>query len=115
MADITLEQFQKEALAFLEANSERRAAEKEFVWGEGSDNFYREKDRDQEAANAEEAKLWRQKKFDAGFGWISGPKEYGGRELPPSYDRAYSQLEAQFRVPDHYFLNHLHPWSVRHQ
>ena len=100
MADITLEQFQKEALAFLEANSERRAAEKEFVWGEGSDNFYREKDRDQEAANAEEAKLWRQKKFDAGFGWISGPKEYGGRELPPSYDRAYSQLEAQFRVPD---------------
>ena len=100
MADITLEQFQKEALTFLEANSERRAAEKEFVWGEGSDNFYREKDRDQEAANAEEAKLWRQKKFDAGFGWISGPKEYGGRELPPSYDRAYSQLEAQFRVPD---------------
>ncbi len=100
MADITLEQFQKEALAFLEANSERRAAEKEFVWGEGSDNFYREKDRDQEAANAEEAKLWRQKKFDAGFGWISGPKEYGGRELPPAYDRAYSQLEATFRVPD---------------
>ncbi len=100
MADMTLAEFEKEALAFLEANVERRAAEKAFVWGEGSDNFYREKDRQQEADNAEEAKLWRQKKFDAGFGWITGPKEYGGRELPPSYDRAYSQLEAQFRVPD---------------
>jgi len=100
MADITIEVFEKEALAFLEANVDRRPVEKAFVWGEGSDNFYREKDRAQEAANAEEAKVWRQKKFDAGFGWITGPKEYGGRELPASYDRLYSQLEATFRVPD---------------
>ena len=100
MADITLAEFEKEALAFLEANVERRPVEKAFVWGEGSDNFYREKDRQQEADNAAEAKLWRQKKFDAGFGWISGPAEYGGRELSPAFDRAYSQLESQFRVPD---------------
>jgi acyl-CoA dehydrogenase len=100
MADITIEVFEKESLAFLEANADRRPVEKAFVWGEGSDNFYREKDRAQEAANAEEAKVWRQKKFDAGFGWITGPKEYGGRELPASYDRLYSQLEATFRVPD---------------
>ena len=100
MADITIEQFEKEARAFLEANAEKRPVEKAFVWGEGSDNFYREKDREQEAQNAEEAKKWRQKKFDAGFGWISGPKEYGGRELPPSYDRLYSQIEATYRVPD---------------
>jgi acyl-CoA dehydrogenase len=100
MADITIEVFEKESLAFLEANADRRPVEKAFVWGEGSDSFYREKDRDQEAANAEEAKAWRQKKFDAGFGWITGPKEYGGRELPASYDRLYSQLEATFRVPD---------------
>ena len=45
MADITLEQFEKEALAWLEANAERRPVEKAFVWGEGADNFYREKDR----------------------------------------------------------------------
>lgn len=100
MADITIEQFEKDARAFLEANAEKRPVEKAFVWGEGSDNFYREKDREQEAQNAEEAKKWRQKKFDAGFGWISGPKEYGGRELPPSYDRLYSQIEATYRVPD---------------
>jgi len=100
MADITIEEFEKEARAFLEANAEKRPVEKAFVWGEGSDNFYREKDREQEAQNAEEAKKWRQKKFDAGFGWITGPKEYGGRELPPSYDRLYSQMEATYRVAD---------------
>ncbi len=100
MADITIEQFEKEAIAFLEAHVEKRPVEKAFVWGEGSDNFYREKDREQEAQNAEEAKKWRQTKFDAGFGWISGPKSYGGRELPPSYDRLYSQIESTYRVPD---------------
>ncbi|MFN5600722.1 MAG: acyl-CoA dehydrogenase family protein, partial [Acidimicrobiaceae bacterium] len=100
MADITIEEFEKEARAFLEANAEKRPVEKAFVWGEGSDNFYREKDREQEAQNAEDAKKWRQKKFDAGFGWITGPKEYGGRELPPSYDRLYSQMEATYRVAD---------------
>jgi acyl-CoA dehydrogenase len=100
MANITIEQFEKEALAFLESNSERRPVEKAFVWGEGSDNFYREKDRAQEAANAEEAKAWRQKKFDAGFGWITGPESFGGRALTPAYDRLYNQLEATFRVPD---------------
>ena len=100
MANISIEQFEKEALAFLESNAERRPVEKAFVWGEGSDNFYREKDREQEAINAEEGKLWRQKKFDAGFGWITGPEAYGGRQLPPAYDRLYNQLEATFRVPD---------------
>jgi alkylation response protein AidB-like acyl-CoA dehydrogenase len=100
MAEITIEEFEKQARDFLESNAEKRPVEKAFVWGEGSDNFYREKDRAQEAANAEEAKVWRQKKFDAGFGWISGPKAYGGRELPPSYDRLFSQMESTYRVPD---------------
>jgi len=100
MADITLEQFEKEALAWLEANAERRPVEKAFVWGEGADNFYREKDRAEEAKNAEAAKVWRQKKVDAGYGWISGPKELGGRELPGNYDRAFNHLESMFRVAD---------------
>ena len=39
MADITIAEFEKEALAFLEANAERRVAEKAFVWGEGADTF----------------------------------------------------------------------------
>ena len=100
MADITIAEFEKEALAFLEANAERRAVEKAFVWGEGADTFYRERDRDAEFTQAQEAKVWRNKKFTAGFGWITGPKKYGGRELPSSYDRLYNQLEVQFRIAD---------------
>ncbi|MEN9792128.1 MAG: hypothetical protein RL330_206 [Actinomycetota bacterium] len=100
MSDIDLDTFQAEALAFLEANAVRRPAEKAFVWGEGSDTFYRERDRAAESAEAEEAKRWRQKKFDAGFGWVSGPVKHGGRGLPPTYDRAWRQLESQFKVPD---------------
>ena len=30
----------------------------------------------------------RPREFDAGFGWITGPEEYGGRALPADYDRA---------------------------
>ena len=100
MADITIAEFEKEALTFLEANAERRVAEKAFVWGEGADTFYRERDRDAEFTQAQEAKVWRNKKFKAGFGWITGPKKYGGRELPAAYDRLYSQLEVQFRIAD---------------
>ena len=106
MADITLEQFQKEALAWLEANAERRPVEKAFVWGKGSDNFYREKDRAEEAKNAEAAKEWRQKKVDAGFGWIGGPKELGGRgeRLVAHARERPVRLEAHHRGGETWFL-----------
>ena len=85
MPEPTLEEFRQEATGFLEANAERRKAEKkEFVWGEGDDNVavLEEKTREQEQAELVEAKEWRAKRYDAGFGWITGPTEYGGRELP---------------------------------
>ena len=28
------------------------------------------------------AKKWKATEFDGGFGWLSGPDEYGGRDLP---------------------------------
>ncbi len=43
------------------------------------------------------AKAWRAKRFDAGLGWITGPKEYGGRELPGAYDRALRRPRGQVR------------------
>ena len=47
MSQPTLEQFQADALAFLEANAPRKEAEKKFVWGEGNDKvaMFEEKDR----------------------------------------------------------------------
>ena len=98
----SLEEFQAEARAFLEANASRKETEKKFVWGEGSDKvaMFEEKDRRSEQTDVAAACAWRQKKFDAGFGYISGPKQYGGRELPGTYARAYDALESKFDIPN---------------
>ena len=101
MAEIVSEvQFEREALAFLEANAKLRVEEKK-GWGQGSDNvaLFAEKSHDEEAAEVDAAKAWRRLVFDAGFGWITGPKAYGGRELPSSYERLYQSREAAFDTP----------------
>jgi alkylation response protein AidB-like acyl-CoA dehydrogenase len=102
MADITLEEFEKNARAFLDANAARREVEKKFVWGEGSDKvaMFEEKDRDTERADVAKACAWRQKKFDAGFGWITGPAQYGGAGLTAAHERVYQRLESQYEVPN---------------
>ena len=89
MPDITLEQFEAEATSFLDSNASLKAEEKKFVWGEGSDKvtLFDEKARKNELEELAKAQAWRQKKFDAGFGWITGPSAYGGRELSQAYDR----------------------------
>ena len=102
MADISLDVFEKEARDFLDANAERKEAEKKFVWGEGSDKvaMFEEKDRDTERLDVRRACDWRATKYDAGFGWITGPRAYGGRELPNAYDRLWNTLEGQYQVPN---------------
>ena len=102
MSQPTLEQFQADALAFLEANAPRKEAEKKFVWGEGADkvSMFEEKDRRSEKLDVAEACAWRQKKFDAGFGYVFGSQQYGGRDLPIVYSRAYEALEAKYEIPN---------------
>jgi len=101
MSQPTLEQFQADALAFLEANAPRKEAEKKFVWGEGADKvaMFEEKDRKSEKLDVTEACAWRRKKFDAGFGYVFGSEQYGGRGLPVAYSRAYDALEANYEIP----------------
>ncbi len=102
MSQPTLEQFQADALAFLEANASRKEAEKKFVWGEGTDKvaMFEEKDRRAEKLDVAAACAWRRKKFDAGFGYIFGPEQYGGRGLPVAYSRAYDALESKYEIPN---------------
>ncbi len=102
MADISLEEFEQEARAFLDANAAKKEAEKKFVWGEGSDKVavFEERDREAELADVRKACEWRAKKFDAGFGWITGPKAYGGSELTNAHERLYNHLEGQYQVPN---------------
>ena len=91
MADTTLEQFTSDATAFLASHCEHREDPKARVWGEGSDKVavFEEKSKDAERRDVEASKQWRQTMFDAGFGWITGPTQYGGRALPGSYQRAF--------------------------
>ena len=102
MSQPTLEQFQADALAFLEANAPRKEAEKKFVWGEGADKvaMFEEKDRQSEKLDVAEACAWRRKKFDAGFGYVFGSEQFGGRGLPVAYSRAYDALEAKYEIPN---------------
>jgi alkylation response protein AidB-like acyl-CoA dehydrogenase len=97
---VSEEQFEQEALAFLEANAKLRVEEKR-GWGQGSDSvaLFAERSDQEEAAEVEAAKGWRQQAFDAGFGWITGPQAYGGRELPAAYERIYHSREAAFDTP----------------
>src|SRR5580704_14868964 len=101
MADVIDEgAFSDQALAFLQQNAKTRSGERT-GWGEGSDRvaLFSEKTREQERMEVNDAKAWRTTVFDAGFGWITGPARYGGRELPSSYERAWQGLQARYDVP----------------
>ena len=98
---ITEDQFRADAKAFLDANAERRVEEK-FEWGKGSDRvgLLEEKTPEQEAAEISDAKAWKAKEFDAGFGWITGPEEYGGQALTAAHDRAYREVASAYAIPN---------------
>src|SRR3954463_12646088 len=97
---ITEEQFRADAIAFLEANAKPRQ-EESTAWGEGSDKvgLLAEKTFEEELEEVREGKEWKARVFDAGFGWITGPSQYGGRELPSSYERIWQAEAARFDTP----------------
>ena len=100
MTDVTLEDFKAEVLDFLKSNADEKAPEEEFQWGKGRDaaSLFEEVDRESEQKQLARAKEWRAKRFDAGLAYITGPKEYGGRELTQAHERVYNQLESRFEV-----------------
>ena len=97
-----LNEFTQRATKFLDANLPRKEAARAFVWGEGSDNMsmFEEKSREAEQEMVETAKAWRTKKFDAGFGWITGPTQFGGAGLTAAHERAYAAVESNYKVPN---------------
>ena len=97
---ITTEEFRAEAGAFLAANAKPKVKVGE-AWGEGSDEvgLLAERTPEEDARLVAQAKAWRAKVFDAGFGWITGPEAYGGRALPREYDRLWQSLEKDYDTP----------------
>ncbi|NBT37747.1 MAG: acyl-CoA dehydrogenase [Actinobacteria bacterium] len=98
---VSVEAFTQQAREFLEHNAERKEAAKAFVWGEGSDNvaMFEERSREAEMEVLRKAKEWQAKRFDNGFGWITGPTQYGGAGLTPAHERAYNAVERDYRTP----------------
>ena len=97
----SLTAFSAEALGFLEAAAPPRPPEVH-IWGEGDEGLtiFHETTGDEELAEVDAAKAWQARKWQAGFGWITGPVHHGGRGLPVDFDRCFRRLEARFAVAD---------------
>jgi alkylation response protein AidB-like acyl-CoA dehydrogenase len=95
--EVSEERFAEEAEGFLAENATLKP-ESKTGFGEGSDEIYvlPERTPEQDARDVAAAKAWAQKVFDAGFGWITGPKAYGGRALPKPYQGIYSGIESRY-------------------
>jgi acyl-CoA dehydrogenase len=83
---ITLEQFEQDARAFLER--ELGAAGTTQLEPPATDVEAFERSRD-----------WQRKRYDAGFGWIQGPREYWGAELSEDHERLFVRLEREYGAP----------------
>ncbi|HEY3015443.1 MAG TPA: acyl-CoA dehydrogenase family protein [Nocardioides sp.] len=70
-------------------------------WGIGSDAVavFENWTAEEERAQTERIRGYERAKFDAGWGALSWPEEYGGRGLPMSYALAFRREEEAFDVP----------------
>ncbi len=95
-------QFTAEVRDFLDAHAPRAAERAQFRWGEGDDRvaYFGADPPEVEERKLRAARDWRRTRYSSGFGWISGPPEYGGRGLTPVHELVYDAIESQYDVPD---------------
>jgi alkylation response protein AidB-like acyl-CoA dehydrogenase len=94
-------EFAREAREFLDAHA-ARAEQAEFRWGEGDDTvaYFHDDPPHVTERKLRAAKDWQRTKYESGFGWISGPPQYGGRGLTPVHELVYNSVESEYDVPD---------------
>ena len=94
---IDLDPFRAQARSWLENHAKPKVDDTVATtpWGVGSDDVSVFHDLDPEAERAllRDAMAWQQQKFDAGFGALTWPAEWGGLALPSVYARAFAELE----------------------
>src|SRR5260370_29734562 len=98
-----MEEFSAEVRAFLDASAERRPDPSQAVqWGAGEDRiaYFSTDPPEVDHANAQRAREWQRRRYDAGLGLIPGPVEFGGRGLSTAHDLAYDTIESEYDVPD---------------
>jgi alkylation response protein AidB-like acyl-CoA dehydrogenase len=98
-----LEAFRGEARAWLASRLEPRPKRDvpRQEWGVGSDSVevFPSIDAEAEAASIRAAAAWQAQKYDAGYGAITWDPAFGGRGLPPVYERAFRAEERAFVTP----------------
>lgn len=101
MADTTppdMDTFVRQAREWLATVARPRT---ERTWGEGSDSVavFENWTAEQERVETDRIRAYEQAKFEAGWGALNWPAEYGGRGLPMAYVLAFRREEATFDVP----------------
>jgi alkylation response protein AidB-like acyl-CoA dehydrogenase len=90
--------FIDEAQAFVVAAAERY--QDLMSHGDGRIALFPDLSPEQEAEELAVARRWRAERFDAGFGWLSGPIDLGGRGLSREHETEYRQIERRHRFPN---------------
>ncbi len=98
---ITLQEFADQARSFLSQHVSARPVATKRVWGEGSDEVVSVGSNEHDDPRSRERVIeFRRLLFDNGYGWISGPTEYGGMGLTPHHEEMFADVLAEFDVPD---------------
>jgi alkylation response protein AidB-like acyl-CoA dehydrogenase len=101
MDSIELEDFLATAESWLEGHAERRAPRAALEWGAGSDrvSLFRGGSATEEKALVEAMLDWQRVKYDAGYGAIDWPAEYGGAGLSRAHADGFRRLEYGYVTP----------------
>ncbi|SNS77774.1 acyl-CoA dehydrogenase family protein [Rhodococcoides kyotonense] len=93
-----LAEFTENAHAWLASVAQPRT---EAVWGEGPDSVavFENWTAEQEREHTDTISRYEKAKFDAGWGALNSPVEFGGHDLPMSYVLAFRRAEEAFDVP----------------
>lgn len=84
--DQEMQDFAAEARRFLDAHATKAPDRAAVTWGVGDDSmaYFSSLPPEEEAEEVRRARAWQRTRHENGFGWITGPPEYGGRGLTPS-------------------------------
>jgi alkylation response protein AidB-like acyl-CoA dehydrogenase len=100
--ELELKAYRDTCRAWLAARLEAAAAARTSEpWGVGEHDVsvFHHLTTEQEHHLLEEAMRWQQAKFDAGYGAITWPEEYGGAGLPRAYEEAFREEQRAFKTP----------------
>ncbi|MET7841381.1 acyl-CoA dehydrogenase family protein [Streptomyces sp. NPDC005356] len=97
-----MQEFTAGVRRFLDAHAAKKPDPADFVWGEGDDSmaYFSSLPPEQEREQVSRAREWQRTRHENGFGWITGPREYGGQGLTHVHDLVYDSIEAEYDVPD---------------